>query len=1265
MIKVTPHNKTIAFLSYFATFLFIFMNLIPVQAKEEGAGVALFKSGQSDQKALKWERSLTKFKEIISRYPQTNTAQKAYIEIGKYYKYNRDWDKAITEYHNSVAISPHSREAHDAKTAEAAVYYFRQDFPRALKIFREVLQETKDWDQIKFCSYWAKELRRKMSFKEEESFSCGPEALNIIFNLLGVGSDKENSGLLFKRKSNQVSLLELKKTAAENGLRPKVVKICKNEILNLDIPFIALVDPEHYVVVTDNQNNKIIFIDPAHKNDYQTESLDEFSKNFKGYCLIFLRETQLAKLEYPVPSEEELSEIKGGVCFCCPPSALGAPVNNSNVVFDGNQPTCPGMPSWMVNTVNANFIVQDIDFSYTSWGMPIEFMRTYNGDDPRDGIFGRSWTFNYNISLVENPDQSIDVRRGDGKVDHFIWNGTRYQGPNGVYDILTKNSDGTYILKDRKNKNLQTFDTEGRLAYINDKNNNTISFTYDIEGRLIRIIDPNNKNINFSYAANNKVSRLTLADGRYVQFFYDSSNNLVQSIDMKGAATNYIYDSASYITAITTPHQGTTRITYVVSEEGYYISSITDTLGNRREYSPYDSHSQMMIVDSRGYRQVYTNSNEGYTLSAVIGGSKIVFEYDEFGNRTTVKDAYNNTTLLTYNSAGDITSITDALGNKTILTYDENDNLIQATDAENNVYNFTYDAKSNLIQSCAPGNKSINFTYNNEGQIIHITDAGNGVNEFIYDDSGNLVEMITPGDKHSFYGYDTLGRLTSLVDPKDNSFSYVYDGVDHLVKITYPDRSTVDYVYNCCNLIEVQDSKNGVLKFTYDALGRMKSFTNYNNESISYEYDGEDNITALIYPDNKSVNYEYDVGNRLSKVTDWLGNTTEYAYDSRGSLSFAVSPGLISIYKYDAAGRLAKLINYNSNTNEITSGFEFSLDSLGNRTKIKKYLPVNTPVFTLTSSNYSYNKENQVLSATGLTFEYDNNGNMTRRISQTGIAEFIYNFDNRLIQYVSGSTNLSYLYDALGNRIKKTEGVNVREYIIDPNRSLTNVLAETDNSGNIQAYYVYGLGLISKIENNNAYFYQYDGLGSTVAVTDEDGNLRNKYAYDDFGNLVANCSETIDNPFKYVGRFGVMTDTNDLLYMRARYYMPSIGRFINKDPIGLVGGMNLYGYVGGNPIRLIDPSGLGPICRLEDKDVWMQDDSIEPVPILEDPIFLLLTGIMGSGPRGWLFGRGHGLLNSNDFIRIGWGWKGTAKAGKEIFRIAIGSKRLPFHWHFP
>jgi RHS repeat-associated protein len=139
------------------------------------------------------------------------------------------------------------------------------------------------------------------------------------------------------------------------------------------------------------------------------------------------------------------------------------------------------------------------------------------------------------------------------------------------------------------------------------------------------------------------------------------------------------------------------------------------------------------------------------------------------------------------------------------------------------------------------------------------------------------------------------------------------------------------------------------------------------------------------------------------------------------------------------------------------------------------------------------------------------------------------------------------------------------------------VLAETDNAGNISNYYVYGLGLLSKITAaGQRYTYHYDTLGSTVAVTDNSDTITEKYAYDEFGKALG-VSETTPNPFRYVGQYGVLDEGNGYLFMRARYYDAGAGKFVSKDPLGFGGGdFNLYGYVGGNPLVGIDPSGLLP-----------------------------------------------------------------------------------------
>ena len=125
--------------------------------------------------------------------------------------------------------------------------------------------------------------------------------------------------------------------------------------------------------------------------------------------------------------------------------------------------------------------------------------------------------------------------------------------------------------------------------------------------------------------------------------------------------------------------------------------------------------------------------------------------------------------------------------------------------------------------------------------------------------------------------------------------------------------------------------------------------------------------------------------------------------------------------------------------------------------------------------------------------------------------------------------------------------------------------------------YVYGLGLISEETNNTVKVYHFDYRGSTVAITDVNGNISDTFEYDTYG-LIVNRTGTSDIIFCYNGRDGVVTDKNGLFYMRARYYSPDMRRFVNADILhGKISdstSLNRYSYVNGNPVSFVDPFGL-------------------------------------------------------------------------------------------
>jgi len=136
------------------------------------------------------------------------------------------------------------------------------------------------------------------------------------------------------------------------------------------------------------------------------------------------------------------------------------------------------------------------------------------------------------------------------------------------------------------------------------------------------------------------------------------------------------------------------------------------------------------------------------------------------------------------------------------------------------------------------------------------------------------------------------------------------------------------------------------------------------------------------------------------------------------------------------------------------------------------------------------------------------------------------------------------------------------------------LLAEANGSNQILRYYVYGQGLLAMVTPSGAsYSYHYDATGNTVAMTDGSQAVVNRYAYTPYGQIVGKA-ESVPQPFQYVGQSGVMAEPNGFYYMRARYYDPEVGRFVSEDPIGFEGGdVNLYAYVGGNPVMFVDPEG--------------------------------------------------------------------------------------------
>jgi RHS repeat-associated protein len=160
--------------------------------------------------------------------------------------------------------------------------------------------------------------------------------------------------------------------------------------------------------------------------------------------------------------------------------------------------------------------------------------------------------------------------------------------------------------------------------------------------------------------------------------------------------------------------------------------------------------------------------------------------------------------------------------------------------------------------------------------------------------------------------------------------------------------------------------------------------------------------------------------------------------------------------------------------------------------------------------------------------------------------------------------------------------VNQTQYVINSQPALSQVLVKTEASGT-QTYYVYGLGLIGQETAGEYRSYHFDFRGSTVALTDESGQVLERFQYSPYGLLLS--GDASKTPFLFNGMYGVMTDDNGLYYMRARFYSPEIRRFVNQDILlgRITEGqtLNRYAYVTGRPVSFVDPFGLDSLEVLD------------------------------------------------------------------------------------
>ena len=695
----------------------------------------------------------------------------------------------------------------------------------------------------------------------------------------------------------------------------------------------------------------------------------------------------------------------------------------------------------------------------------------------------------------------------------------------------------------------------------------------------------------------------------------------VSSESKTGLEAIYVYDDLGRRIGVDDPRTGESTVGY--NDKGQ-VAWQSDAAGNTN-WVAYDEESGRRVAVTNALDQVthYKHDTEGHLQATWGNVYPVAYEYDDSGRMSAMYTYRGTTDIVTYEGMSLVLPDMD----KTQWLYDEATGLLT-----NKVY--------------ADGNGTA-YSYTSDGKLETRTWARDESTTYSYDDCCGALTNISYSATNTpdvIFTYDRIGRKDTVTDAA-GTWTFQYD----------PD----------------------TLALTNEVLVTHEGITN----TLARSQDAYGRNSGIALDDDYTVGYDYDTAGRFSQV-DWTFGATSYTatysfvensnmiggydvpvgantfkarkvYEPDRNLISSISnlwnTTSISTYAYgnDAIGRRTNRIDSGSITNafgynvrselvDATMGdnmFDYEYDPIGNRLSASQSVQSVSSVV-----DYLANDLNQY---TNIAVEgeapaeplYDADGNMLTHGGWT----YSWNGENRLIQASNSTAVIAFSYDYMGRRFQKV--------VNSPSSVVTNrfvydgwAMIREDVATSVSEWtnrYVYGLdlsgsmqgagtigGLLSADLDGTAIFYCYDANGNVTELVNTDGTTAAKYQYGPFGGTLladdTDSSGTVDaNPFMFSAKY--LDDTTEWYYYGFRYYSPELGRWLNRDPLGEFGGLNLQAFARNSPVNVVDIDGRflnfgGGLFSvgLGYTIAWALDEPYSPTEAAID----FLVGSLGGVPWG-------------------------------------------------
>ena len=567
---------------------------------------------------------------------------------------------------------------------------------------------------------------------------------------------------------------------------------------------------------------------------------------------------------------------------------------------------------------------------------------------------------------------------------------------------------------------------------------------------------------------------------------------------------------------------------------------------------------------------------------------------------------------------GILLKVVDSNDNSARFNYDENGNLRRFVDREGARHEFTYSSWNLIDRQVDSLGQEVTFAHNSMGDLATIVDPGGTATKYEYDLRDRLVEVERNGRIKESYSYDEADNLVEKFDRHGNCLLRIdrdssglpklwqmKTGLNHSLEFEEEQGRIARTATNDCEI-----------EFAYDHFGNRIE-DKKNGLGVEHSFRGIQLLKTQVL-ERFSIRYEHDPISKIVTITDPSGGQHQVHPMDNGIVRRTMSNGSSEVSQFDSDGRCLFKSTSQPNGNPWLREYHYNaeghlIETHDNRHGVSRYTyDASHRLVAATSPNHeprafsydaagnllakpglnkvSYSNGNRLESANGDQFEYNERDHISERTGPRGTTTFAYDAFDMLTDVETPDGRWTACYDILGRRQSKSCPVGTTEYYWDGDR----LSAEIGPNDSVRIYiYADNVSLIPLLfmdfdsldadpSSGKRYFVFTDQIGTPIRIEDDAGDSVWTARIDPYGTAHIDSNSTIAFDLRFPGHY--FDQETGLHYNRYRYYSPELGRYLQSDPIGLQGGLNVYAYTS-SPLSTVDLEGLA-ICKIYKAPRW-------------------------------------------------------------------------------